>query len=60
MLNGPDGRRIEAPIQAADGRVVTAVSVSESVFRMPMNLAESLAPPFKAACVEIGDAFRRG
>ena len=60
MLNGPNGRCIGAPIQAAYGRVVTAVSVSGPVFRMSMNRAKSLAPPLKAACAEIGDAFRRG
>jgi DNA-binding IclR family transcriptional regulator len=58
--NELDGRCIGAPIQAADGRVLAAVSISGPVFRMDMKLAKSLAPPLKAACAEIGDAVRRG
>jgi DNA-binding IclR family transcriptional regulator len=58
--NELDGRCIGAPIQAADGRVLAAVSISGPVFRMDMRLAKSLAPPLKAACAEIGEAVRRG
>jgi IclR family acetate operon transcriptional repressor len=58
--NELDGRCIGAPIQAPDGRVLAAVSISGPVFRMDMKLAKSLAPPLKAACVEIGEAVRRG
>src|SRR5215469_4059775 len=48
--NELDGRCIGAPIQASDGRVLAAVSISGPVFRMDMKLARSLAPPLKAAC----------
>jgi IclR family acetate operon transcriptional repressor len=58
--NELDGRCIGAPIQATDGRVLAAVSISGPVFRMDMNLAKSLAPALKAACAEIGEAVRRG
>ncbi|MGA7236123.1 MAG: IclR family transcriptional regulator C-terminal domain-containing protein [Bryobacteraceae bacterium] len=58
--NELDGRCIGAPVQAADGRVLAAVSISGPVFRMDMNLAKSLAPTLKAACAEIGEAVRRG
>jgi IclR family acetate operon transcriptional repressor len=58
--NELDGRCIGAPVQAADGRVLAAVSISGPVFRMDMKLAKSLAPPLKAACAGIGEAVRRG
>jgi DNA-binding IclR family transcriptional regulator len=58
--NELDGRCIGAAVQAADGRVIAAVSISGPVFRMDMNLAKSLAPALKTACVEIGEAVRRG
>jgi IclR family acetate operon transcriptional repressor len=58
--NELDGRCIGAPIQAADGRVLAAVSISGPVFRMDMKLAKSLAHPLRAACAEIGEAVHRG
>ena len=51
--NELDGRCIGAPIQAPDGRVLAAVSISSPVFRMDMNRAKSLAPALKSACAEI-------
>jgi DNA-binding IclR family transcriptional regulator len=58
--NEIDGRCIGAPIQTGDGRVIAAVSISGPVFRLDMNLAKSLAPALRAACVETGECVRRG
>jgi DNA-binding IclR family transcriptional regulator len=58
--NELDGRCIGAPVHAADGRVLAAVSISSPVFRMDSQRARSLAPALKKACAEIAEAVRRG